>query len=79
MYALRLQTIIPESRRLVVSLPADAPTGAAEVIILTSEAQSTGNSATILKFLAERQWQPGYRRTAAEIDRQIQEEREAWE
>lgn len=79
MYALRLQTIIPESRRLVVSLPADAPTGAAEVIILTPEAQPAGNGATILKFLAERQSQPGYRRTAAEIDRQIREERDAWE
>lgn len=79
MYAVRLQTVIPENRRLVVSLPADTPTGVAELIILSTATQPAGNGAAILRFLTDRQWQPVNRRTAAELDRQVREEREAWE
>lgn len=79
MYALRLEMVIPENRQLVVSLPDDAPTGVAEVIILSMDAQPEGSGVAILHYLRSRPWKPIRRRTSAEIDRQIAEERSAWE
>lgn len=78
MYALRIQTVIPKSRCIVVSLPDDAPTGVAEVIVLATD-RLAGNGHAILQHLRARQWRPTHRRTDREIDQQIQEERNAWE
>lgn len=79
MYALHLKTVIPEDRRLIVSLPADAPTGAAEIIILAESEQRAGAGAAILQYLTGRSEQAIYHRSAGELDHQIQEERSAWE
>ncbi len=79
MYALRIQTVIPQSRRLNMTLPADTPTGAAEVIVLTNVVQPVGTGYGLLQYLENRHWKPVCRRTAAEIDEQIRVERESWE
>lgn len=78
MYAVRIETVIPEDRRLVVTLPADAPVGAAEVIILSTARRTDQTGADLLRYLDSR-IVPAYRRSAAELDRQINEERAAWE
>ena len=79
MYALRIETTIPEDRRLIVDLPADAPVGAAEVIVLSTAEEPKGSSAAVLRYLRARRSSPTHRRTAAELERQIREERAAWE
>ena len=79
MYALRIETVIPESRRLDVLLPADAPIGAVEVIILAVATQPTSNGRALLNYLKTRSVKPVHRRTTTEIDLQIQAERNAWE
>ncbi len=77
-YALRIEAVIPEDRRLVVNLPPDTPVGAAEIIILSTADQIQSNGPAILRSLDEHS-QPYEVRSAEEIDRQIEEERAAWD
>ena len=42
MYAIKIDAVIPEDRRLIVDLPANVPVGLAEVIILSGGDAVTG-------------------------------------
>ena len=61
------------------AVPADTPTGAAEVTVLTNVVQPAGTGYGLLQYLENRHWKPVHRRTGADIDQQIRVEREAWE
>ncbi len=79
MYAVKLDTAIPHNRHLVIQLPNDVPIGDAEVIILSKPKIQQGNGQALLRFLRERRLPPQHRRSAAEIDAQIEQERHAWD
>ncbi len=78
MYAIKIDAVIPEDRRLIVDLPANVPVGLAEVIILSGGEEVTGDSASVLHYLQERQSSPEHHRAPDELERQIHEERAAW-
>ena len=78
MRAIKLKVVIDETHRLQLDLPADTPTGEAEVIVLltpttSAEAPSTSLAAT----LAEIGRRPRPRLSAEEVERWIEEERNA--
>jgi len=79
MYAVRLDTVIPKSRRLAITVPAEMPTGNAEVIILSKPRTQQGNGGVLLRHLLQHRLAPEHRRSAAEIDAQIEQERNAWD
>ncbi len=77
MVAVKLVTVIPTDRHLVLEVPFEVPAGDAEVIILSRLPQRHGNGLALLRYLRGRQFEP--RRSAEQIDCQIEEERRAWE
>ena len=79
MYAVKLDTIIPQNRHLVIQVPNEMPIGDAEVIILSKLGNQQGNGQALLRYLRERRLSPRYRRSADEIDAQIEQERSAWD
>lgn len=81
MEAFKFQVTIPEQRKIVLEVPAEAPTGEAEVIVLFSRKTQAKNPVqpdSLLRFLDEL-GEHDAPRTQAEIDRQLQVERDDWD
>lgn len=86
MQALRLRHTVTSDHQLSLSLPPDFPVGAVEVIVLSEaspltlavppEVQRANDLNGFFEFLKT---VPPSGRTAEEIDRQIQDERDSWE
>lgn len=88
MRAYRTEQIVPESHLLTVQLPPGTPTGPAQVIVLFAdeplapppdEAAPVQGFAGLADFAQWLQTQPASARSAAEIERQIEDERNAWD
>ncbi|MGZ8218746.1 hypothetical protein [Methylomagnum sp.] len=80
MHALKLNANIRPGQRLEVTLPADIPEGEAEVIVLLPE-PTTENQAQaeyLARFLEDLEQTHIPRRSKADIDRYIEEERNSW-
>lgn len=84
MQAYQFERSVPPSHTITVELPADAPTGLAQVIVLFPEARDTPSQptppqfASIAAYLAWHDTQPTSGRSPEDVDRQIREEREGW-
>ena len=84
MQAYQFEHSVPSSHTVTVNLPADAPTGPAQVIVLFPDANDTLSQpsppqfADIAQFLAWHDVQPVSGRSAEDVDTQIREEREGW-
>ncbi|MDP3440121.1 MAG: hypothetical protein U0989_00395 [Azonexus sp.] len=82
MYAYKIETEIPPSHRLSIELPADCPTGLAEIIVLAKEnavqAAAPGTGETMADLVAWLRTQPASNRTPEDFEAQIQAERNAW-
>lgn len=79
MYAVRLETVIPKNRRLAITVPAEIPIGNAEVIILSKTEPQSGNGDALLRYLRQHRLAVEHRRTALELDTQIDAERNSVE
>lgn len=79
MYAVRLDAVILKDRQLDLIVPEEIPEGEVEVIILSKAGTSSGNGQALLQYLREHRYPASRRRSAAQIDAQIAEERNAWE
>ena len=69
--------VTPE-RRLEVTLPADVMAGEAEVTVRVDDAKPTG-AAALIALLDEWEKLPPVGRTAEEIDRDIEDQRNSWD
>lgn len=84
MQAYQFERSVPPSHTITVELPADAPTGLAQVIVLFPEARGIPSQPTqpqfssITEYLAWHDTQPTGGRSPEDVDRQIREEREGW-
>lgn len=84
MQAYQFERRVPPSHTITVELPADAPTGLAQVIVLFPEARTTPSQptypqvASIAEYLAWHDTQPASGRSPEDVGRQIREEREGW-
>ncbi len=86
MQAYQFEQYVSPAHRISVELPADAPVGAAKIIVLfpdTGPHQPPSQPkhsafANIAEYLAWYDAQPASGRSPEEIDRQIREEREGW-
>ena len=84
MQAYQFERSVPPSHTITVELPADAPTGLAQVIVLFPEARNTTSQptqpqfASVAEYLAWHDTQPASGRSPEDVDRQIREEREGW-
>ncbi|MEW6234890.1 MAG: hypothetical protein AB1656_05845 [Candidatus Omnitrophota bacterium] len=79
MRAIKLSGQITRERQLQVVLPINIEAGPIEVIILTPEEKSPETSQTLNAFLKESADFPLPRRSKQEIDRYLEEERNAWD
>ena len=88
MRAYRTEQIVPESHLLTLQLPPGTPTGPARIIVLFDEdagaaaepdAPAGQAFAGLEDFMRWLQTQPPTGRSAAEITRQIEDERGAWD
>lgn len=80
MRAHRTKAHVKPDQPLVVTLPPDWPEGNVEVIILFPEpASPEGTFSSLTELNAWLRQQPPSKRTKGEIDRQIEEERAAWD
>ena len=84
MQAYQFEQRVPASHSFTVQLPADAPTGPAQVIVLFPDAHDTFSQpeqspfANIADYLAWHDTQPASGRSPEDVDRQIREAREGW-
>lgn len=85
MQAYQFEQYVSPTHRVLVELPADAPTGSAKIIVLFPDSQHTPPGqpnrpefADIAKFLAWHDTQPASVRSPEDVDKQIREEREGW-
>jgi hypothetical protein len=79
MQAIRLKAMIDDSHRLQLDLPADTPTGEAEVIVLLPQPAAAPPATTLRQFFdtIDRSGRP--RLSAEEVDLWIETERKAWD
>lgn len=80
MHAIKLNAHIDHNHRIEIQLPADVPEGDAEVIVLIpSEVPNEAHRRRHLETLFKQFVHTGHPgRSAAEIDRQLAEERDSW-
>ena len=79
MQAIKLQTPITPDHKIVVQLPADVTAETAEVIVLLETAPAASVGRSLEAFLAERDGADRPRLSGQDIDRWIDDERNAWE
>jgi hypothetical protein len=74
-----MHVVVPEDRRLTISLPASVPPGDAEVIVLVDDSRPATESAHALLDLAD-EWRRAHseRRTREDIDGYLESERTTW-
>lgn len=80
MRAVKLTGTITGDHKLMLDLPDDLPTGPAEVIVLVNEASAVSTDAdeSFEAFLDSLGKSPHRRRSKAEIDRYLEQERNSW-
>lgn len=79
MHAYKVEAQISDSHHLEIDLPASFPSGAVEIIVLSvSSNQQPCNDLSICEFSTWFKQQPVSKRSAQEIEEQIQQERNAW-
>lgn len=84
MQAYQFERSVPPSHTITVELPADAPTGLAQVIVLFPDSPSTPRApipphfASVAQYLAWHDAQPQGGRSAADVDTQLRQERDGW-
>lgn len=82
LHTVKILTTIDNSHQLHLQLPADTPTGQAEVIVIvtpTPPAARPMPQGALLEFFAQLDADPRPRLSAEEVDRWIEDERNAWE
>lgn len=82
LHTVRLKAVVDQSQQLHLQLPPDTPAGEAEVIVLVTPATPAANAvpmASLREFFAELDAGPRPRLSAEEVDRWIEEERNAWD
>ncbi|HRI56936.1 MAG TPA: hypothetical protein PK170_07550 [Anaerolineae bacterium] len=79
MVAVRLDAVIPRSRKLAITVPTEIPVGDVEVIIVSRLKTRQSNKQTLLQYLRQHRLAPEHRRSAADLDTYIEQERTAWE
>ncbi len=79
MRAIKLHAQISPEHTLNLQLPADVPAGMAEVIVLYTEASATGGPRSLEEFMQHLEEADIPRRAKEDIDRYVEEERNAWE
>ena len=82
MHTVRIKTVIDSSHELHLSLPADTPTGAAEVIVMVDPTDAAANAAPLASlraFFAELDARPQSQpRSLDEVEAQIAAQRASW-
>lgn len=73
----RRTVVIPENRELSLTLPESVPVGTAELTISFAAAEKPPAQA-LARFFEELKRQPGDR-SQTEIDRDLEQDRDAWE
>ena len=79
MQAIKLLTSITPDRKIVVQLPANVTAETAEVIVLFETAPAASVGRALEAFLAERDGADRPRLSEQDVDRRIDNERNAWE
>ena len=82
LHTVKIMTTIDDSHQLHLQLPADTPAGQAEVIVIVTPAPAAANvaaSASLLEFFRQLDADPRPRLSAEEVDRWIEDERNAWD
>ena len=82
LHTIKLKAVIDQSRQLHLKLPPNTPAGEAEVIVRVTPATPathTAPMASLLEFFAKLDADPRPRLSAEEVDRWIEEERNAWD
>ena len=77
MRAVKLETTVPENRKLSLTVPPEIPPGPVEVLILSKESAEAQKS--LLVFLDALASAPPSPRKPEEIEADIQAERNAWD
>ncbi len=79
MHAYKIETQISDSHHLEITLPASFPSGAVEVIVLsTTPSLQPSNDLDVRGFSSWIKQQTPSKRSPEEIEAQIQQERNAW-
>ena len=76
MRAVKLETTVPENRKLSLMVPPEIPSGPVEVLILSKEG-ARGQKASLLAFLDNLASAPASTRSPEEIEESIRAERNA--
>lgn len=82
MHTIKLKAVIDSSRQLHLQLPPDTPAGSAEVIVTvtpTPDAANAAPMASLCEFFARLDADGRPRLSAQEVDRWIEDERNAWD
>ena len=88
MHTIKLKAVIDERQQLHLQLPPDTPSGEAEVTVIVAAQSTAANSAAAVnptpmasprEFFAKLDADQRPRLSAEEVDRWIEEERNAWD
>lgn len=79
MYAVKLETQITQDHQIHLQLPADAPVARAEVIVLIEPKPAMSAAQSLEAFFARLDHSGRPLLSAEEVDRWIEEERNAWD
>ena len=82
LHTVKLKAVVDQSQQLHLQLPPDTPAGEAEVIVMVTPAAPAANPApmaSLLAFFAKLDADGRPRLSAEEVDRWIEEERNAWD
>ena len=82
MHTIKLKAVIDSNRQLHLQLPPDTPAGNAEVIVTVTPAPAAANAApagSLREFFAGLDADGRPRLSAQEVDRWIEDERNAWD
>ena len=84
MQSCKIEAHVREDHRLVVTLPADFPTGEVEILVQTKESirrdrAETESGAALEALLAWQRNLPRQTASVAEVEARIQAERNAWD
>ena len=83
MQAYQIEHNVPATHRVAFELPPNSPVGSAKIIVLFPDKQelelpTKPRFANIAEFTAWLETQPPTGRTAEDVERQINEERDGW-
>jgi hypothetical protein len=82
MHTIKLKAVIDSNRQLHLQLPPDTPAGNAEVIVTVTPAPDAANAApmaSLREFFARLDADGRPRLSAQQVDRWIEDERNAWD